>query len=270
MFGYILCQIRKLFINLRHLPQTIFFILKDCFFYIKNREYKKFNKYGIQIFTSASSAFGSGKTISIVEMAYYYCKKYPELSVLTNITLSNFPEHTKIIKLSVIDDIVNCPDNCIILIDEIGALLNCRDFMHGRTISKDVFAEICQVRHRHILMLASAQYWGQVDKQLRKITTYVCPCSSYFGIFKRFINYFVFDAKEFERAYENPMLPLYPVGVYGFVASDKIRSLYNTNELVRDILKSDSISESSDSIASSVPMDKKSVRKLKKNLNRMK
>ena len=66
------------------------------------------------------------------------------------------------------------------------------------------------------------------------------------------------------------MLPLYPVGVYGFVASDKIRSLYNTNELVRDILKSDSISESSDSIASSVPMDKKSVRKLKKNLNRMK
>ena len=91
-------------------------------------------------------------------IAYKLCKKYPQLHVLTNLKLKNFPEHTKIIELKTADDILNAPDNTLVLIDEIGTLFNSRDFTSGKnSVPKPVFQHLCQCRKRHMMILATVQ-----------------------------------------------------------------------------------------------------------------
>ena len=268
---YLFLLIRKLLQNLFHLPLTFFYVGKDFIKYIRTGEYKKFQGFGIKIYCSSNSAFGSGKTVSGVKETYEICKQYPEVSVLTNLKLMNFPEHTKITKLVDYQQILDAPDYTIILIDEIQGLLSNRDFMKGHSLDKEVFLNLCQVRHRHIKLIATAQRFMQIDKQLREITTDVVTCKGYFGYpFTRTINQTVYDAREYALACESPLLPLTPLRMDMFVQTDFLRSLYDTNEVIHSIVHSprNPYSDDTDIDTSSV-VDKKSARKFKKQVGKL-
>lgn len=268
---YLFLLIRKFFQNLLHFPLHLFYVLKDFFHYIRTGEYKKFQGFGIEIYCSANSAFGSGKTVSAVKETYEICEKYPEVSVLTNLTLSNFPAATKIEKLISYQQILDCADYTIILIDEIQGLLSNRDFMKGNSLDKEVFLNLCQVRHRHIKLIGTAQRFMQIDKQLREITSEVVTCKGYFAYpFTRTVNCSVYDGREYTLACESPLLPLYPLTMFMFVQTDFLRSLYDTNEVIHSIVHSprNPYFDNTDLDTSSV-VDKKSARKFKKSVGKL-
>ena len=102
--------------RLRKLPALIFWLVKDVYRYFKNHEGKHFHQWGLHIYLGK---FGAGKTCSMVRDAYFICKRYPDVTIITNLKLENFPEDTKILPLTCIQDILNAPDDTVVLIDEI-------------------------------------------------------------------------------------------------------------------------------------------------------
>lgn len=116
--------------RLRKLPALIFWLVKDVYWYFKNHEGKHFHQWGLHIYLGK---FGAGKTCSMVRDAYFICKRYPDVTIITNLKLENFPEDTKILPLTCIQDILNAPDDTVVLIDEIGTIFNSRDFANGKT-----------------------------------------------------------------------------------------------------------------------------------------
>ena len=228
---------RKIFANLIRLPLFLAYQIHDRFLYYKYKRYKDFDCWGIHIFTSK---FGAGKTSSMVYTAYKLCKRFSQVQVLSNIKLSGFPDHTVIKPLNSVDDIFSCSDNTIILIDEIGTILNSRDFCNGKSMSKALFQYFCQVRHRHVVLFGTSQRWHFVDKQIRDVATTVRVCSSYFPHpFTRCVNVTYYDASDYDLSYSNPMISLAPIDCLTYIQSDKLRQMYDTTEMVQTILHSD-------------------------------
>ena len=153
------------------LPSFVVYHVFDKIMYWVYLKLLLFPGWGIHLYTGK---FGQGKTSLMTIIAYRLCKKYPQLHVVTNVKLLNFPKHTKILPLKTAEDILNAPVNSIILIDEIGTLFNSRDFSTGKnSFPKPVFQHLCQCRKRHLMILATVQRFNLLDKQIRDITATV-------------------------------------------------------------------------------------------------
>ncbi len=243
--------VKLFFKRLKILPHFLFLVFIDFINWIKSRGWTIFEGWGIHIYIGS---FGQGKTCSMVRDAYNICSSYHNLNVITNLELRNFPKDTNIIPLQSkggARQIIEAPDNTLVVLDELGTIWNSRDFADGKTkdgkgggLSKSVFQNIAQCRHRHIMILGTAQHWKFMDVLLRRITDYVIICSSSFAHpFSRMITNRIYGAKEYELFAENPMLPLFPIDVDCFVQTDKLRGLYDTREMVDTLLTADYISD---------------------------
>ena len=256
------------FQRLKHLPALIFWFVKDVYKYFKNHEGKHFHQWGLHIYLGK---FGAGKT----------CKRYPEVTVVTNLKLENFPKDTRILPLHSIQDIINAPDDTVVLIDEIGTIFNSRDFANGKTkdgeggLPKILFQHICQCRHRHLVIYGTVQRWGFLEKQLREITNDVTVCSAFpCHPFSRMITNWVYDAEEYNLFYQSPLRPLVPLGGEVWIQSDFFRQLYDTKEMVNTLLTMEYISDEDiernrQFEALGLPpstLDKKGERKLRNNI----
>lgn len=264
--------------RLKYLPVFLYWFVKDVYRYFKNHEGKHFNLWGLHIYLGK---FGAGKTCSMVRDAYHICCKYPDVTVVTNLKIENFPKDTKILPLNSIQDILNAPDNTIVLVDEIGTIFNSRDFANGKTkdgeggLPKILFQHICQCRHRHLVIFGTVQRWGFLEKQLRDITSDVTYCTSFpCHPFSRMITNYTYDAEEYNLFYQSPIRPLVPLNAEVWIQSDFYRSLYDTTEMVNTLLTMDYISDEDIErnrqfealgLAPS-PLDKKGERKLRNNL----
>lgn len=229
--------ISKAFQYLVRIPVFTYYLVTD---YIKLKIQKYFDYFhfwGLHIYVAK---FGGGKTSSMVQRAYKLAKAYPEMTIITNITLQNFPKHTVIKQLKTIDDIINAPNQTLIVIDEIGTIFNSRDFQNGKTMPKMLFQYICQVRHREIMILGTAQRWHFLDKQLRDICDTVNVCRSHSKHpLTRITTIMQYDALEYDLAYTNAMITCPPTGVQVRLQTDKSRALYDTKEMVQTALKAE-------------------------------
>lgn len=219
-----------------HFPSMWYYWLYDhlCYWYF--REYKLFYGWGIHLFTGK---FGKGKTSIMTMKAYELACKYPQLTILTNIKLKNFPEHTNILELKHADDILNAPNDTLVLIDEIGTLFNSRDFTSGQnSVPKPMFQHLCQCRKRKMMIYATVQRFNLLDKQIRDITADVTEChSSPQHPFTRILSGINYDIDEYEayclnRLY-NPRIQHTDV----YVQTNQSRQLYDTSELVQGLLQ---------------------------------
>lgn len=264
--------------RLKHLPALIYWLVRDVYRYFKNHEGKHFNQWGLHIYLGK---FGAGKTCSMVRDAYAICRKYPDVTVVTNLELMNFPEDTKILPLRSIQDILNAPDDTVVLIDEIGTIFNSRDFQQGKTkdgeggLPKILFQHICQCRHRHLVIFGTVQRWGFLEKQLREITNDVTVCSAFpFHPFSRMITNYVYDAEEYNLFYQSPIRPLVPLSAEVWIQSNFYRELYDTTEMVSTLLKMEYVSDEEiernrqfEALGiAPAAMDKRGERKLRNNL----
>jgi len=228
--------------QLRLFPGFLMYIIYDWCIYIWFNLYRLFYGWGIHLYTGK---FGQGKTSLMTIKAYRLCKKFPQLHVVTNIRLKNFPAHTKILPLRTAKDILNAPKNTLVLIDEIGTLFNSRDFSSGKeSVPKPVFQHLCQCRKRHMMILATVQRFNLLDKQIRDITATVTTCNSYFKHpFSRMITGRVYDIDEYEAYTTNKMYVPRILRTEAAVQTDFYRSIYDTTQLIQGLIKSDYISD---------------------------
>lgn len=157
------------------------------------------------------------------------------------------------------------------MIDEIGTILNSRDFCNGKSMSKALFQYFCQVRHRHVVLFGTSQRWHFVDKQIRDVATTVRVCSSYFPHpFTRCVNVTYYDAQDYDLSYSNPMISLAPIDCMTYIQSDKLRQMYDTTEMVQTILHSDYFDSAEDDTRSSAAVsDRKTSRRYKRGVGRL-
>ena len=188
--------------------------------YIYYRKFCIFYGWGIHLYTGK---FGSGKTSVMTVKALELCEKYPQLHVLTNYTLSNFPDHTDIIKLRSAEDILNAPKNTIVLIDEIGTIFNSRDFSSGkRSVPKPVFQHLCQCRHRNMMILGTVQRFNLLDKQIRDITATVTECHTTLKHpFARKFTALCYDIEEYEAYTANKLYKPLPFDSFLYIQTER-------------------------------------------------
>ncbi len=248
-------MLRPFFCALRCAPLFWFYVFRDLGKYIQRKGWHDFNYWGLHLFLGK---FGGGKTISMVRRAYNVCKSHKGVTVLTNLTLTNFPKDTKIIKLKNALQILDLPDKSLVLIDEIGTIFNSRDFANGgnesgnskkkgkrEVVPKPVYQHVLQCRHRRIMLLGTVQRWNLLDKQLRDIADSVTECRSYLpDPFSRYTTCQEYDAQQYDKWFANPLLPIRQIGYYGYIQTDDLRSKYDTIEMVEGMLDAEYISDS--------------------------
>lgn len=218
-------------------------IANDKWYRWRNRKNLIYEEHGIKIFVGA---FGSGKTSSMVQYAYNIATNWKDVSILTNMKLFNFP--CEVTVLTNYQQIVNAPNNTIVIVDEISSIFNSRNWAKGKRDSNGNLQKnkdgstirgmpdslrftLLQVRKKNMLILSTAQEFYHVDNFLRNITKCVIECECWFG---RLNTCYVFDGPEYSSGrltsstYE-----------YSFVQTDEIRSLYDTYEQITDIDFSD-------------------------------
>ena len=229
---------KKLFLY----PMFIYYHIFDKRIYKHYNKDKLFPGWGIHLFTGK---FGQGKTSLMTIKAYKLCKKYPQLHILTNIDLANFPVHTKILPLKTAQDILNAPENTLVLIDEIGTLFNSRDFSTGKnSVPKPVFQHLCQVRKRHMMIYATVQRFNLLDKQIRDITATVTECSaSYAHPFSRMLTGLTYDIEEYEAYTSNRMYIPRVKSTIVEIQKDFYRHLYDTGQLIQGLLTAEYLSD---------------------------
>lgn len=220
------------------LPEYMCYHIYDKLNYIWYGKKKEFPAWGIHLFTGH---FGQGKTSFMVLRAYKLCLIYPQITILTNLTLSNFPKYTRILKLDSAKDIINAPDNTLVLIDEIGTIFNNRDYASGKkSVPKVLFQHLCQCRHRHMTIYGTVQRFTLLDKQIRDITATVTECEAFSSYpFSRMFTGITYDIEEYEAWVSNRLYK--PIVSYStvYIQKDQYRCLYDTKEMVDGFLNSD-------------------------------
>lgn len=231
-----------------------------------------FNGWGIHLYVGR---FGAGKTSLMVTEAFKLCQKYPQLTILTNINLKNFPSYTKILPLETAVDILNAPPNTLVLIDEIGTIFNSRDFSGGKNaVPKPLFQHLCQCRKRRMMIYATVQRFNLLDKQIRDITADVTACHTHFKHpFVRIQTGYTYDIEEYELYTENKAYS--PAQMYNrtYIQRNQYRDLYDTSELVTSMLGKDYLSDEEilanrDGLpVNTQPMDRKQRKTIRKRKN---
>lgn len=229
--------------KIKALPGFVCYFVYDLLNWLVFREYRIFTGWGIHLYTGK---FGKGKTSQAVIDTFKLCKKYPQVTVLTNIKLMNFPEHTKILELKTIDDILNSPENTICLIDEIGTLFNSRDFVGSKkSVPKSLFQHLCQCRKRKLVIFGTVQRFNLLDKQIRDVSADVTSCDSMPAYpFTRILQAVTFDIDEYEMYQTNPMYNPKIMKSNVVIQKNQYRQLYDTSELVQGLLEQQYISDS--------------------------
>ena len=234
---WLVVLIKKLF----HVPQFLYLVCGDYIKWCMAKGWLDFDKWGLHLYVGA---FGAGKTCSLVHDAYQIAKAFPQVTIISNFALFNFPSHTKILPLVSVNDILNAPSNSLILIDEIGTIFNSRDFLGKKGVPKLLFQHICQVRKRNVQILATAQRWNFLDKQLRDITATVTTNAVGFKHpFSRMVTCICYNSYDYDLAFTNPAYKPLPLGTAVYCQTDKLRNSYDTSELVETLLASDYISD---------------------------
>lgn len=218
-----------------HFPAMFYYYIYDKLLFIYFRKIRLFPGWGIHLYTGK---FGQGKTSSMTIKAYKLACKYPQLHILTNINLTNFPKHTAIIPLRTANDILNAPENTLVLIDEIGTLFNSRDFSSGKnSVPKPVFQHLCQCRKRHMQIFGTVQRFNLLDKQIRDITATVTDCSATLRYpFSRMFTEVTYDIEEYEAWTANRMYNPTPSYTSVVIQTDQYRQLYDTTQLIQGLL----------------------------------
>ena len=234
--------IKLLILRIYTIAGFLSYVIYDFLIRRKLRLYKEFFGWGIHLYTGR---FGSGKTITMCQYAYNLCLKYPQLSILTNLKLDNFPEHTLIIHLNHATDILNAPRDCLVLIDEIGTIFNSRDFSSGqKAVPKPLFQHLCQCRKRNMMILGTVQKYNLLDKQIRDISADVNVCVPFLSHpYTRSVKVYTYDVDEYDMYMSNRMYNPRCSSKKMYIQSNLYRNLYNTEQLIDNMLKDDYISD---------------------------
>lgn len=219
---------------LKNLHNVGIYSLYDLFVYFRDKRWKNFNEFGIDMFVGM---FGHGKTLSMVHKARLLYKQYGDSIIfISNIHLYDIP-YIQLVNFNQLVDLGNdMPEGVqgyVVLIDEVSSVLSHRNFAN---FPLELIGLLCQQRKKHVYILCSAQRFFMVDKIFRSITTNVIDCNKIW----RFCNNSYYDAWDYENAM-NSQLVKKLVNRWWFV-KNKDFNAYDTSEMISKNSVSDFIS----------------------------
>lgn len=210
------------------------YYLKDCllgFYHTKIRkEIKPFSYYGVYLFCGR---VGCGKTISMVEKAKRIKDRYPKVKVYSNF-------HTEIsdgliTSWKQLRDLTNKDENgeeqgILFLFDEIHLTFSSQGW---QTAPMDLLSYVSLQRKNKKCIFCSSQVWTRVNKVIREQADFVIDCKSFFK--HRIVRNKYYLAEDYAvngEQKDSGMRKREVHARYHFVATDKLRKLYNTDEIV--------------------------------------
>lgn len=200
----------------------LFYAVKDLIEYIAKRKWRIWKGYGMDIFVGM---FGRGKSLAASVYVLSQAKRY-KLHVLSNIKLFGYP-YTELVNYQ---QIIDAPDNTIILIDEISTVFNAREW---KDFNINLLFQLLQCRKNKKKIVATAQRFAHVDKLIRDITSNVVDCNKMW----RFQNLKFYDAWDYENCMNTQMLR--PVRRECLFVRDIHYNSYDTNELIDNVKRTD-------------------------------
>lgn len=231
-FNYFIIVVRKIISVILKIPYFICIKLLDLYRFVKYKQWKIFPYYGLEMYIGL---FGAGKSIALTKRAYKICKRYPQVTLYTNYEIKNFPAHTKIIPLTNYQQIVDAPADSVFLISEISTIFNSRAWSK---FPPDLLFQLLQNRKQKKYILADAQIFEHLDKQVRDILFYVHDCKMFL---KRWGFITTYIASEYGNRTAVMMRPV-PIRFTNYIYSDADRNRYNTDEMIDNFKKMEFLS----------------------------
>lgn len=172
-----------------------------------------FDLFGIYVFTGKQ---GSGKTLSLVKMAYDINKNYNNVLMRSNFGLP-FCQH-----ISSFEEIFPLKRACV-CIDELGIVANSK---HSKDLNTDILKVTAQNRKNRRIILTTCQQYYQIAKDIRANATKIIEVNN---IFKRlFINRYYDPVVDQDGNIKKGL----PVKIDWFIASDELYRIYDTYEVI--------------------------------------
>lgn len=200
---------------------------------IKDKD-RVFDMYGVYLFCGR---VGTGKTISMVRRARRIKERFPNVKIYSNFTTDISDGlitcWQDLIDIKNIDENTGVNHGVLFLFDEIHLTF---DSQSWKSAPANLLEYISLQRHFHKCIFGSAQVWTRVNKVIREQSDWVIECHSYFG--SRLIRNIQFSQEEY-----NVNGDLKDSGIRRrhwksnktFYASDQLRNLYDTDEIVSGI-----------------------------------
>ena len=215
---------------------AFFLSLKDTFKKIiakKHDEVPVFDMYGVHIF---SGRVGCGKTISMVRRAERIKRKYPNVKILANFSCSVADGF-----IDCWEDILNADNvdsngvnqGCLFLFDEIHLTF---DSQGWRNAPDNLLEYISLQRHLHKCIFGASQVWTRVNKIIKEQTDYVIECKSFLN--SRLIINTCYTNESYQiNGTQKELGQRNRPKVYreSFLATDCLRSLYDTDEIIKGL-----------------------------------
>ena len=206
---------------------AIYYIIKDTI----KKDRTKYPFFGFWLYSGLG---GTGKSVSIIEYAERMKAKYPKLWVVSGLKeYINADEY--IYKWEDILEVQN-PNGkeygCLILFDEIQLTLSSENWKNA---PENLLEYISQQRKFFKHIVATSQVFERVNIKLREQTNYVVEVSN---IGKRWIFIKAFHTEDYltnAELKDNGVRKRKRAWRYNFIATDELRSKYNTYETQVDL-----------------------------------
>lgn len=187
---------------------------------------------------SGSRAFGSGKTLSMVEWLRMVYHRYNGLTVYDEEAKEFVTQHVIVISNVKLNDIPYIPfrgrdqfvnidkldhgkmDILVFAIDEAGAEFNSRNYKEN--LPPSFMQRFLQVRHNKVCVCMTCQRFQFLDKMLRNVTGIVTTCRKRW----RIVRLQEYDAFSLENAVNPEMIQ--PLCTKWYYATDKLYKSYDT------------------------------------------
>lgn len=200
---------------------------------VKRKETPVFDMYGVYLYCGR---VGTGKTISMVRRARKIKRKYPKVKIyanfFTDVADGYISTWRDILEIQNIDE-NGVNQGVLFLFDEIHLTFDSRSW---KDAPANLLEYISLQRHFHKCIFGAAQVYTRIDKVIREQADWIIECKTYFG--KRLIRNRTFAQEEYQvngDLRDAGIRKRYHKSNMCFYASDKLRSLYNTDEIVSNI-----------------------------------
>lgn len=183
--------------------------------------------YGVCLYVGE---VGSGKTLGMVERAERLKRRDPKINVWSNFPLS-ISDHV----FSDLRELEDLPSYTIVLLSEGALLANSRDWQSFPAGTVELLTQnrkwgVGEGRPPGVLLMWDVQDPLMIDAQVRRLTNSVAECHAHlnFGNGPRLMTQRWVRPREYFAA-SNTDRPMKRMGVFAYVATDRLRSLYATH-----------------------------------------
>lgn len=174
-------------------------------------------KGGVWIFVGL---YGAGKTLSMVREAYMLHVKYNQP------VYSNMGLEWQTGSLSSWKDLLTLPEGAVVLIDELGTLVDNYKF---KDMPENLFTLLMQNRKLRIRIMSTVQVFDDAVKKFRTLSKWIIECR----MFGRMVQNKYYTQYQYSRG---DTVKRKSMAKY-YLAEDKFFDLYDTREIIKKMQK---------------------------------